>query len=149
MAMAEQDLIDGLIATYRDLNLRVRPLSEERLRLDAGGGSIRRQVRRLRDDELKFSQALKDSLSGIPIPEMFGEEAAVLGTESEDDTTATMLAQFGTARESTLAMLRSLPPMDWDKRLEGTPSVRERVTQLLANDRQHVERIVAMLGSPA
>lgn len=149
MAMAEQDLIDGLIATYRDLNLRVRPQSEERLRLDTGDGSVRRQVRRLRDDELKFSQALKDSLSGIPIPEMFGEEAAVLGTESEDDTTATMLAQFGTARESTLAMLRSLPPMDWDKKLDGTPSVRERVTQLLANDRRHVETIVSRLGSPA
>jgi len=147
--MAEQDLIDGLIATYRDLNLRVRPLSEERLRLDTGNGSIRRQVRRLRDDELKFSQALKDSLSGIPIPEMFGDEMGVLGTESEDDTTATMLAQFGTARESTLAMLRALPPMDWDKRLEGTPSVRERVTQLLANDNRHVESIVARLGSPA
>lgn len=146
--MADRDLIDGLIATYRDLNMRVRSLPEERLRLAGAGGSLREAITRLRDDELRFSQALKNLIVGIPMPDLFAEEAPVVGTESSDDTTATILAQFGTARESTLAMLRSLPPADWDTQLDGTPSVRTRVGQLLENDRRRMEQIVALLGSP-
>lgn len=151
--MADQDLIDGLIATYRDLNARVRPLPEERLQVRGGaahdGGSVRDVVTRLRDSELRFSQALKERITGVPMPEMFGEEEApVLGTETSNDTTATILSQFGTARESTLAMLRSLPAPDWDQVLEGGQPIRARVRQLYENDRRQMERIVGLLGSP-
>lgn len=147
--MAERDLIDGLIATYRELNSRVRPLPEDRLRLVGKEGSVRDVVARLRDDELRFSQALKQVTTGIPTPDVFGEEMAVVGTESSDDSTATILAQFGTARESTLAMLRSLPSSEWDTQIDGTRSVRSRIERLNENDRQHMERIVGLLGSPA
>lgn len=147
--MAERDLIDGLIATYRELNSRVRPLPEDRLRLVGKEGSVRDVVARLRDDELRFSQALKQVTTGIPTPDIFGEEMAVVGTESSDDSTATILAQFGTARESTLAMLRSLPSSEWDTQIDGTRSVRSRIERLNENDRQHMERIVGLLGSPA
>lgn len=147
--MSDRDLIDGLIATYRDLNLRVRPLAEDRLRLRGEQGAVRDVVARLRDEELAFSQALKDSISGTPIPDVFAANAPVLGVESDEDSTTTMLAQFGTARESTLAMLRSLPAEDWDAQTGGAPSVRTRVNQLLVNDRRHMERIIGLLGSPA
>lgn len=147
--MSDRELIDGLISTYRELNLKVRGQSEDRLRLAGAHGSVRDEVMDLRDDELKFSQALKDSISGIPIPDLFAEEASVLGTERSTDTTATVLAQFGTARESTLAMMRSLPATEWDKQLEGAPSVRTRGSELLKNDRAHMERIVTLLGSPS
>jgi hypothetical protein len=147
--VAERDLIDGLIATYRELNSRVRPLPEDRLRLVGKEGSVRDVVARLRDDELRFSQALKQVTTGIPTPDVFGEEMAVVGTESSDDSTATILAQFGTARESTLAMLRSLPSSEWDTQIDGTRSVRSRIERLNENDRQHMERIVGLLGSPA
>ncbi len=147
--MSDRDVIDGLIATYRDLNLRVRPLSEERLRLRGEQGAVRDVVTRLRDEELAFSQALKDSISGLPVTDLFAEDAPVLGTESDHDATSTILAQFGTARESTLAMLRSLPAEEWDAQTGNTPTVRARVTQLLANDRRHMERIIGLLGSPA
>jgi hypothetical protein len=147
--VAERDLIDGLIATYRELNSRVRPLPEDRLRLVGKEGSVRDVVARLRDDELRFSQALKQVTTGIPTPDIFGEEMAVVGTESSDDSTATILAQFGTARESTLAMLRSLPSSEWDTQIDGTRSVRSRIERLNENDRQHMERIVGLLGSPA
>ncbi len=147
--MSDRDIIDGLIATYRDLNLRVRPQSEERLRLRGEQGAVRDVVTRLRDEELVFSQALKDSISGLPVADLHAEDAPVLGTESDHDNTSTILAQFGTARESTLAMLRSLPAEEWDAQVSGAPSVRTRVTQLLANDRRHMERIIGLLGSPA
>ena len=149
--MPDRELIDGLIATYRELNAKVRPLPEERLRLaGTNGGSVRDAVTRLRDSELRFSQALKERITGVPMPEMFGEdEKPVVGTESSQDTTATILSQFGTARESTLAMLRSLPDEDWDRGLEGGEPIRARIRQLHDNDRRQLERIVGLLGSPA
>jgi hypothetical protein len=146
--MTDRDLIDGLIATYRDLNLRVRPQSEERLRLRGTQGAVRDVITHLRDDELIFSQTIKDTIAGLPVVEMNPDDAPVLGTESEHDTTATILAQFGTARESTLAMLRALPADQWDARTGSVPTMRERATQRLANDRASMERVVALLGSP-
>ena len=148
--MAEQELIDGLIATYRELNVKVRPLAEERLRLRGGeAGSVRDVVTRLRDSELRFSQALKERITGVPMPEMFGEdEAPVVGTEGAEDTTAEILSQFGTAREATLALLRTLPGEDWNRTLEGGRPIRDRIRELHTNDRRQLERIVGLLGSP-
>ncbi len=148
--MPDQDLIDGLIATYRELNTKVRPLPEERLRVGGGNtGSVRDVVTRLRDSELRFSQALKERITGVAMPEMFGEdEVPVVGTESLQDSTAAILSQFGTARESTLAMLRTLPDEDWDRPLEGGQPIRGRIRQLYDNDRRQLERIVGLLGSP-
>ena len=75
--MAQQELIDGLIATYRELNNRVRPLPEERLtKRDTSGTSIRDILVRLRDQELKFSQALKDRVSGSTVPDVGGTSAS-------------------------------------------------------------------------
>ena len=146
--MAAQDLMDGLITTYRVLNTKVRPLPEERLRAKGGDGpSVREVVVRLRDNELRFSQALKERLTGIPMPEMFGEdEVPVVGTESVDDPTPVILSQFGTARESTLAMLRGLPAAEWDQTLEGGQPISTRITELLEHDRRQVERINGLLG---
>jgi len=148
--MPDQELIDGLITTYRELNNKVRPLPEDRLNLaEANGGSVHDIVTRMRDSELRFSQALKERITGVPMPEMFGEhEAPVLGTETGNETTAVMLSQFGTARESTLAMLRQLPDPDWETEIEGGTPIRERVRQLWENDRRQMERIVGLLGAP-
>lgn len=146
--MADREIVDALISTYRNLNSKVRPLPEDRLRVKGGSGSVREVVRRLRDDELRFSQSLKEKVSGVPMTmsSFDGEETPLLGTESDDDSTATMLAQFGTARESTLAMLRSLPDADWG--VGDNDSVRSMATRLVANDKKHLDRIVGLLGSP-
>ena len=148
--MPDQELIDGLIATYRELNGKVRPLPEDRLQLKGGaGGSVREVVTRLRDSELRFSQALKERITGVAMPEMFGEdEAPVVGTESSEDSTAAIISQFGTARESTLALLRSLPDEDWDRPIDEGQPIRARIQQLRDNDRRQMERIVSLLGSP-
>ena len=148
--MPDQELIDGLIATYRELNGKVRPLPEDRLQLKGGaGGSVREVVTRLRDSELRFSQALKERITGVAMPEIFGEdEAPVVGTESSEDSTAAIISQFGTARESTLALLRSLPDEDWDRPIDEGQPIRARIRQLRDNDRRQVERIVGLLGSP-
>ncbi len=107
-------------------------------------------VTRLRDTELRFSQALKERLTGVAMPEMFGEdEAPVLGTETDHDSTAALISQFGTAREATLALLRPLPEEGWDQPLEGGKPICARVEELAANDRRQLERIAGPLGTGA
>lgn len=147
---SEQSLIEGLIATYRVLNMQVRPMPEDRLAMASGrDGSVREVVKRLRDSELRFSQALKERITGVPMPEFLHDEAPVIGTEHEgQDTTNVMLSQFGTARESTLAMLRGLAADEWTQAIEGGKTITHRIEQLLQNDRIHLERINGILGAP-
>src|SRR3954452_20255716 len=71
--MPDQDLIRGLIDTYRTLNTTVRPVPEAQLRAQtAGGTTVYDVMSRFRDDELLFSQALKERVTGVPIPDIFG-----------------------------------------------------------------------------
>lgn len=141
--MPDQQLIDQLIATYRTLNNDVRRVDESFLR----STTARDVMRRFRDGELKFSQALKERISGVPMADIFSEaDLPTLGTETADDTTAMLIAQFGTARESTLAMLRDLPDSEWDALKEGDKPIRARVSELLDNDRRQMERISSLIG---
>lgn len=148
-SMADTTLIDGLVDTYRSMNHDIRNLDEERLRRRAGSGaSVREVMYRMRDDELRFSQALKERITGVPIPDLFGgNEMPTLGTETDHDTTAMLIAQFGTARESTLAMLRDLPESDWNSTGGGDKSIRTRAFELLDNDRRQLQRINTLLAA--
>lgn len=148
--MPDQDLIDGLVATYRTLNMQVRQLPDAQLRADtAQGGSVRDTVLNMRNEELHFSQALKARITGVAMPDILGEELPAIGTETDDDSTAALIAQFGTARESTLAMLRSLPDADWDQSTDSDKSIRTRIFELVDRDRKQIDRIASMIGAPA
>ena len=149
--MGEQELFNGLIATYRELNLKVRTMPEERLSLGRAGHTVRDVALQMRDDELRFSQALKDRLSGAGLSGAFGDkgETELIEIPSPDDMTVEVISQFGTARESTLAMLRGMPPEAWDDRNHGPVTVREATDDLLASDGVHLEKIVTLLGSPS
>ena len=152
--MQDQEIFNGLIATYRDLNLRVRPLSDDRLRLGQGRSTVRTVIVDMRDDELRFSQALKDRLGGAPMAEVLKamgatDEVEELVVPGPDDTVIEVLSQFGTARESTLAMLRGMTPDEWDAPGAGGLTIRQASEGLLGNDSRHMEKIVRLLGSPA
>jgi hypothetical protein len=152
--MQDQEIFNGLIATYRDLNLRVRPLPEERLRLGQGRSTVKDVITDMRDDELRFSQALKDRLNGAPMVDVLKAQGGADGVEElvvpgPDDMVAEALSQFGTARESTLAMLRGLTPDEWDAPGAGGKTIRQASEALLGNDGRYMEKIVRLLGSPA
>jgi hypothetical protein len=149
--MQDHSLIDRLIDTYHVLNTSVRTVPEERLRAGTGpNGSIAEIVRRMRDDELKFSQALRERTTGVAMPDIFGsQEAPIIGTEGEQDPTAMLIAQFGSAREVTLALLRSLPEAVWDQSNPGEKSIRASVSELVDNNERQLARIASLLGSPA
>ena len=112
---------------------------------------MRDVVLEMRDHELRFSQALKDRLSGVGLSGAFGDkgETMLIEIPSPDDTTVEVISQFGTARESTLAMLRGMAPETWDDREHGPTTVREATEDLLSSDGAHLEKIVTLLGSPS
>jgi hypothetical protein len=149
--MDEQSLFNGLIGTFRELNMKVRTLPEERLQLGRGRQTVRSVVLDMRDDELRFSQALKDRLVGAPMEDIFRGRADIEMPEipSPDDTTVEVISQFGTARESTLAMLRGMSPDAWDDQTHGAFTIREATGGLLANDAVYLKKIVTLLGSPS
>ncbi len=146
--MAHTELINSLITTYRELNNTVRSLPEDRLTGDGGETGVRDLVRRLRDHELRFSQALKERITGVEMPDFGdGADAPVLGTESSNDSTNVLLSQFGTARESTLAMLRRLQEADWQSAsgADGGRTIAASVEQLVEHDRRQMEQITGSL----
>lgn len=152
MEATRQQLIGQLIATYRDLNHQVRPRDEATLTGSGStgvgrAGSVRPIVERMRDDELRFAQALRERMTGVPMPDMVGDEAPIIGTESDDDSTAVIISQFGTARATTLSMLREIDDTSWSDPIDGGRSLHERVQQLAANDTRHLERIHDLLGA--
>lgn len=142
-----QQIIDQLIATYRELNMSVRPLDEATLSSGKGRESVRSIVERMRDDELRFAQALKERLSGVPMPDIAGDDAPIIGTETENDSTTIIISHFGTARATTLSMLREIGDSDWTAPVEGGKSIQERAQELAENDARQLERIRSLLGT--
>ena len=148
MQQSRDQLIDALVATYRELNTRVRPLGEDRLSAASGNGeSVRSIVDRMRIDELRFAQALKERITGVPLSRSDDEEAPVIGTETPDDPTVVLISQFGTARATTLTMLKGLSDEEWAATLDDGKSIHDHVTELVDSDRRHLQRINQLLGA--
>ena len=82
--------------------------------------------------------------------DVFGDkgETTLLEIPSPDDTTVEVISQFGTARESTLAMLRGMAPESLGRSRARSATIRDATDALLANDGDHLEKIVSLLGSP-
>jgi hypothetical protein len=144
--MPDFELIDRLVATYRVLNHVVRRKPEEEL--TSGQPPARDILIRLRDSELRFSQDLKARISGQPVSFEQTGEIATIGTEGEHDSTAEIIAQFGTAREATLAQLRSLPDEQWDATGDHPRSIRTEVFNLVDRDRKALDQVAQAIGEP-
>jgi hypothetical protein len=147
--MAHEDLINRMIQTYRDLNLLLRPVSDTVLNQRAGGQpSVRDHIQRLRDTELRFTQTTKEILTGQTIPEELGDDATpILGLEHEGDPTRVLLSQFGTARESGLAMLREMTDEQWTAAGHNGRTMVERIQRLIQNDEQVLQTVRGMLDA--
>jgi hypothetical protein len=140
--VANSDLIDSLIATYRSLNLTIRPLTDAQATQAASGGkSLRDLVQDLRDHEMAASQQLKLMTLG---------EGALAGGMPEiapsapGISTRSVLSEFGTAREAILALIRELPDDDWNAQREGPngqTTILAFIQQLVAHDRDVLGKI--------
>jgi hypothetical protein len=143
--MADLELIDKLIATYRILNHDIRPLPEAQLR--EGNPAPRRLIQQLRDQELRFSQDMKARISGQPVSFEQTQELAVLGTETDNDSTQALIAQFGTARESTLSLLRGLADEQWDDAGSHDRTIRTEVSGLVERDQAMLNQLGSLVMS--
>lgn len=138
--------LDQLIGTYRELNLRVRPLPEERLATERGGTSIRHIVSAMRDRELAFTQWVKERAAPLG-SENDDSPPPITGLETDDDSTAMLISQFGTARGTTLTTLKALPPEAWRGSGDTGSELEKGVQKLVAQDKDAIDRILSMLTS--
>lgn len=143
---AAATFIDQLIGTYRELNLRVRPLQEATLAKAHGSTSVRQIVQEMRDRELAFAQGLKERTTTFA-PIEGGAEPTITGMESDEDSTAMLISQFGTARGTTLSILKALPADAWQTSTEEGARLNQEVQGLVAQDKDAIDRILSLLDS--
>lgn len=138
--------IDQLIGTYRELNLRVRPLQETTLSTFHGATSVRQIVQAMRDRELTFTQGLKERTTAFASTNPDGD-APITGLESDNDSTAMLISQFGTARGTTLSTLKALPAEAWQPSGTDGAGLEQDVQALVAQDKDAVDQILSLLES--
>ena len=86
----------------------------------------------------------------IDVFELRDEESTKAEIPSPDDTTVEVISQFGTARESTLAMLQGYAARGWDDPSPGPAHHPRRGRRTCSpDDADHLEKIVRLLGSPS
>ncbi|HET7034930.1 MAG TPA: hypothetical protein VFI42_04545 [Thermomicrobiaceae bacterium] len=146
--MADQTIIDELIASYRELNHRVRgrdfgpPRSDADLANDTT--SVMGILFQMRNRELRASQSVKNLLSG---GESLGsDETPVDPSEATGapHTVSILLSQFGTAREATLSQVRDRSDEEWAKVYEtprGSMSLGDYLKTLVDRDRDRMQEI--------
>ncbi len=155
--MADRDVIEGLIATYRELNQRFRPVLAA---MNAEAGSIDDPASplgilyRLRNRELNASQAIKEMLRGgeRTIVDDEGEALVTVQQTALGLIPTVLLSQFGTAREATLAMVRDLPDSVWQQEFEtprGRMTLRAYLETLIQRDREAIRALEERLGQIA
>ncbi|MCO5219747.1 MAG: hypothetical protein M9909_13055 [Thermomicrobiales bacterium] len=123
-------LIDSLVETYKKLNVTFRSGTPNDRMISI--------VTRMRDDEIQFSQALKDRITGIGT--YSGDKGAYV--EGAGSTFAQLISQFGSARATTLNLLKGIQGSDvWTKPLEDGSTIRSRVQELAESDRTQLARL--------
>lgn len=127
-------LISSLIATYRELNVNLRPHGEN--------AAAREIVTRMRDDEIQFSKALKDRLTGIGTGSDDGTNDGASIIDGSDDNLAQVISQFGTARATTLNLLKGIQDTAvWSNPLDDGSTIAQRVDELTRSDARQLERL--------
>jgi hypothetical protein len=147
--MAHMDLIDSLIATYRTLNMRVRPLDPATAgQLAAGGTTLRSVIADMRNQELTASQTLKNmTLSDTSAGGISTAEVDIL-PPSDEENVRVLLSEFGTAREAILALIRELSDEQWETErpgASGPTTVLAYVQALTQRDQQVLSQLDLMI----
>lgn len=136
-----EKLVSALVETYRTLNGTARHLTNET------AGQVHQTVDRMKNDEMHFAQALKERVTGVPYADSSSGDAPVLGTESEENTVTMLVSQFGTARATTLSMLKALESSKWSDDAGDGRSILDHVRDLVESDRVQLERVRQALSA--
>lgn len=146
--MADQAIIDDLIASYRELNHRVRGRDFGPPRTDADlandNSSVMGILFQMRNRELRASQSVKNLLSGgesLDSDEVPVDPSDITGAPH---TVSILLSQYGTAREATLSQVRDLSDEEWAKVYQtprGSMSLGDYLKTLVDRDRERMQEI--------
>lgn len=151
--MADQTIIDQLIATVRELNLEIRSrdFGQTVSAADLTGkmDSVPAILFGMRDREMNASQAVKRMLLGEPAasddePASLSEQQVAAGTSAK-----ILLSQFGTAREAILSQVRELPDEVWNQTMvtpRGEMTLKAYLQTLVDRDSERVQQIKSLLG---
>jgi hypothetical protein len=153
--MPDQEILNEMVEIYRDLNmkLRGRDLNAIKDQKADNGESLVEILNRMRNREYNASQAIKLMT--------LGEDASTIDESSQaavlDELITTgitpiiLLSQFGTAREATLSLIRTITEDLADQELSsprGTISIREYCRGLINDDRKD-EKLLDQVVSKA
>ena len=148
--MPHADLIDGLIGTYRELNLKLRPLTDDRAAAKSSdGASLRDIVAQMRNRELIASQQLKFMM----LADVAGSAADVVDPASlvpvNGQPLRSLLSEFGTAREAILAVVREMSDEAMEREIPSPDGPVAIVTYLQklhdqdTQDRRKIDQLMA------
>jgi hypothetical protein len=135
-------IIDQLVRTYRELNMKYRPLGDDALETP----DVRSVIERMRGDEMLFAQALKERVTGVGTATHDGEDEPIIGTESPDDSTIMVISQFGNARATTLSLLKQLDETEWNRQTEDGKTIFDHARELADSDRNQLAKLERHLG---
>src|SRR6185312_13062232 len=151
--MADQTIIDQLIATVRELNseIRTRDFGQMVSAADLTGkmDSVPAILFSMRDREMNASQAVKRMLLGEAVasddePATLSEQQVAAGTSAR-----ILLSQFGTAREAILSQVRELSDDVWNQTMvtpRGEMTLKEYLQTLVDRDQERLQQIKSLLG---
>ena len=148
--MPHADLIDGLIGTYRELNMKLRPLTDDRAAAKGSdGASLRDIVAQMRNRELIASQQLKFMM----LADVAGSAADVVDPASlvpvNGQPLRSLLSEFGTAREAILAVVREMSDEAMEREIPSPDGPVAIVTYLQklhdqdTQDRRKIDQLMA------
>ena len=146
--MADQAIIGELIATYRELNHRLRGVDFGPARPDTelvnDDKSVSGILFQMRNRELRASQSIKSVLAGGKALASDEEVEASGDVTGAPHTVEVLLSQFGTAREATLSQVRDLSDEAWAQSFDtprGPMALKDYLQSLVDRDRQRLAQI--------
>ena len=152
--MADQTIIDQLIATVRELNLDVRSRDFGQMisaaDLTGKTDSIPAILYGMRSREMNASQAVKrmllgEAATGDDEPAILSEQQVAAGTSAR-----VLLSQFATAREAILSQVRELSDDQWNQMMvtpRGEMTLKAYLQTLVDRDAERMQQIKSLLGN--
>lgn len=137
--MDMSNTINSLVETYKELNMKYRTITDN--------AELEDIVTRMRNDEIQFSKALKDRLTGIgTASEDMGNATDVV--EGSADSIAQIISQFGSARATTLNLLKGIQDSSvWQGSVEDSSTIQQRVEELAQNDSTQLQKLAGIVGN--
>lgn len=143
--MAKSDKINELVQTVRKLNWEIRPKLNNTPGGNPPGNPMHTALTDIRNNEITMSQTIRNlSLAELDI--LVGEGNIIEHSDAAKMSSRQLLSEFGTAREAILSLLRNFSDEDWSRSREtadGTTSIEQIVDDLIASDKQYVDRILS------